>query len=241
MIRYVESRLAEWFNWTKEALKQNLSYSAIKYHIKSYSEFKFDLIVTFVGESWFVETQLTFVKLEPHIHCTMWATMQRVGDTNKSVSINIQQHIQMLYFTIIVDTKKNVCICVCDAIVCTPMNFSRKIFKCQLLQWLFFFSFILCKNCNCVPLTHFYMCTIFHAIKFGSSAGCRVTINNSFWFYLFSRFFCAGTPNRMARGESSTSRGPFISQTSSVTEAPSDDVEQEQEADDDVEPARVTS
>lgn len=45
----------------------------------------------------------------------------------------------------------------------------------------------------------------------------------------------------MARGESSTSRGPFISQTSSVTEAPSDDVEQEQEADDDVEPARVTS
>lgn len=48
-----------------------------------------------------------------------------------------------------------------------------------------------------------------------------------------------GTPNRLRRGESST-RGPFISQTSSVTEAPSDEVEAEQEADDDVEPARVT-
>lgn len=35
-------------------------------------------------------------------------------------------------------------------------------------------------------------------------------------------------------------RQPFISQTSSVTEAPSDEVEAEQEGDDDVEPARVT-
>lgn len=35
-------------------------------------------------------------------------------------------------------------------------------------------------------------------------------------------------------------RQPFISQTSSVTEAPSDEVEAEQEADEDVEPARVT-
>lgn len=35
-------------------------------------------------------------------------------------------------------------------------------------------------------------------------------------------------------------RQPFISQTSSVTEAPSDDVEAEQEGDEDVEPARVT-
>lgn len=33
---------------------------------------------------------------------------------------------------------------------------------------------------------------------------------------------------------------PFISQTSSVTEAASDEVEPEQEPDDDVEPARVT-
>jgi hypothetical protein len=35
-------------------------------------------------------------------------------------------------------------------------------------------------------------------------------------------------------------RQPFISQTSSVTEAPSDEVEAEQEGDEDVEPARVT-
>lgn len=49
----------------------------------------------------------------------------------------------------------------------------------------------------------------------------------------------SGTPNRLRRGES-TSRGPFISQNSSVTEAPSDEVEQEQEQDDDAEPARVT-
>lgn len=33
---------------------------------------------------------------------------------------------------------------------------------------------------------------------------------------------------------------PFISQTSSVTEAASDEVEAEQEGDDDAEPARVT-
>lgn len=52
--------------------------------------------------------------------------------------------------------------------------------------------------------------------------------------------FPLGTPSRLRRGESTT-RGPFISQTSSVTEAPSDEVEQEQDADDDVEPARVTS
>lgn len=44
----------------------------------------------------------------------------------------------------------------------------------------------------------------------------------------------------MRRGESTT-RGPFVSQNSSVTEAPSDEVEAEQEADDDAEPARVTS
>lgn len=55
------------------------------------------------------------------------------------------------------------------------------------------------------------------------------------------QFVCsAGTPNRLRRGESST-RGPFISQNSSVTEAPSDEVEQEQEVDDDAEPARVES
>lgn len=35
-------------------------------------------------------------------------------------------------------------------------------------------------------------------------------------------------------------RQPFITQTSSVTEAPSDEVEAEQEGDEDVEPARVT-
>lgn len=35
-------------------------------------------------------------------------------------------------------------------------------------------------------------------------------------------------------------RQPFISQTSSVTEAASDEVEAEQEPDEDVEPARVT-
>ena len=35
-------------------------------------------------------------------------------------------------------------------------------------------------------------------------------------------------------------RQPFMSQTSSVTEAPSDEVEAEQEGDEDVEPARVT-
>ncbi|CRL03997.1 CLUMA_CG017115, isoform A [Clunio marinus] len=38
----------------------------------------------------------------------------------------------------------------------------------------------------------------------------------------------------------SRKRQPFISQTSSVTEAPSDEVEAEQEGDEDVEPARVT-
>lgn len=47
-----------------------------------------------------------------------------------------------------------------------------------------------------------------------------------------------GTPNRARRGESV--RGCFVSQNSSVTEAPSDEVEAEPEADDEIEPARVT-
>ncbi|KAG5683162.1 hypothetical protein PVAND_012459 [Polypedilum vanderplanki] len=42
------------------------------------------------------------------------------------------------------------------------------------------------------------------------------------------------------QGAGRMKRQPFISQTSSVTEAPSDDVEAEQEGDEDVEPARVT-
>lgn len=42
----------------------------------------------------------------------------------------------------------------------------------------------------------------------------------------------------MRRGES-TNRGP-ISQNSSVTEAPSDDIDPDQDPDDDIEPARVT-
>lgn len=57
---------------------------------------------------------------------------------------------------------------------------------------------------------------------------------------LISDIQLKGTPNRMRRGESST-RGQFVSQNSSVTEAASDEVEPEQEADDDAEPARVTS
>uniref|UniRef100_A0A336MUT2 Potassium voltage-gated channel subfamily KQT member 1 n=1 Tax=Culicoides sonorensis TaxID=179676 RepID=A0A336MUT2_CULSO len=48
----------------------------------------------------------------------------------------------------------------------------------------------------------------------------------------------AGTPNRARRGDSV--RGCFVSQNSSVTEAPSDEVEPEQEPDDEIEPARVT-
>ncbi|XP_037032790.1 potassium voltage-gated channel subfamily KQT member 1-like isoform X1 [Bradysia coprophila] len=51
----------------------------------------------------------------------------------------------------------------------------------------------------------------------------------------------SGTPNRVRRGESSSGRTPFISQNSSVTEAPSDEIEQEQEVDEDAEPARVTT
>lgn len=50
-----------------------------------------------------------------------------------------------------------------------------------------------------------------------------------------------GTPNRGRRGESTSGRTPFISQNSSVTEAPSDEIEPEQEVDDDAEPARVTT
>lgn len=46
-----------------------------------------------------------------------------------------------------------------------------------------------------------------------------------------------GTPNRLRRGD----RGMFVSQNSSVTEAPSDEVEQEQENDDEQETARVTT
>lgn len=55
-----------------------------------------------------------------------------------------------------------------------------------------------------------------------------------------------GTPNRNRR-EKETTRGIFASQTSSVTEGASDEVEQseqmeqDQEGDDDAEPARVTS
>lgn len=48
----------------------------------------------------------------------------------------------------------------------------------------------------------------------------------------------AGTPNRSRKIES---RGPFVSQNSSVTEAPSDEVEVEQEQDDEQEPVRVTT
>lgn len=57
---------------------------------------------------------------------------------------------------------------------------------------------------------------------------------------LFKSMF-TGTPNRVRRGESSSGRAPFISQNSSVTEAPSDEIEQEQEVDEDAEPARVTT
>ncbi|XP_055622153.1 potassium voltage-gated channel subfamily KQT member 1-like [Toxorhynchites rutilus septentrionalis] len=49
----------------------------------------------------------------------------------------------------------------------------------------------------------------------------------------------AGTPSRTRRNDS-TNRGAFVSQNSSLTEAPSDEVEQEPEADDEPEPARVT-
>lgn len=48
--------------------------------------------------------------------------------------------------------------------------------------------------------------------------------------FLTSPFHSTGRPKRQ----------PFITQTSSVTEAPSDEVEAEQEGDEDVEPARVT-
>ncbi len=55
-------------------------------------------------------------------------------------------------------------------------------------------------------------------------------------FSLSRAHFVGGWKNSTGR----TKRQPFISQTSSVTEAPSDDVEAEQEGDEDVEPARVT-
>nr|XP_019537728.2 potassium voltage-gated channel subfamily KQT member 4-like isoform X1 [Aedes albopictus]XP_029730779.1 potassium voltage-gated channel subfamily KQT member 4-like isoform X1 [Aedes albopictus] len=48
----------------------------------------------------------------------------------------------------------------------------------------------------------------------------------------------AGTPSRTRRND--PNRGAFVSQNSSVTEAPSDEVEAEPEADDEPEPARVT-
>ncbi|XP_055591191.1 potassium voltage-gated channel subfamily KQT member 1-like [Uranotaenia lowii] len=48
----------------------------------------------------------------------------------------------------------------------------------------------------------------------------------------------AGTPSRTRRND--PNRGAFVSQNSSVTEAPSDEVEQEPEQDDEAEPARVT-
>lgn len=52
----------------------------------------------------------------------------------------------------------------------------------------------------------------------------RLLSRNLFWLH------STGRPKRQ----------PFVSQTSSVTEAPSDEVEAEQEGDEDVEPARVT-
>ncbi|XP_058461845.1 potassium voltage-gated channel subfamily KQT member 1-like isoform X3 [Malaya genurostris] len=48
----------------------------------------------------------------------------------------------------------------------------------------------------------------------------------------------AGTPSRTRRND--LNRGAFVSQNSSVTEAPSDEVEAEPEQDDEAEPARVT-
>lgn len=47
-----------------------------------------------------------------------------------------------------------------------------------------------------------------------------------------------GTPLRTRRND--PNRGVFVSQNSSVTEAPSDEVEAEPEPDDEPEPARVT-
>lgn len=57
---------------------------------------------------------------------------------------------------------------------------------------------------------------------------------------LIHRMKYKGTPNRVRRGEPST-RGAFVSQTSSITEAPSDEVEPEQEGDEEQETARVTT
>lgn len=57
-------------------------------------------------------------------------------------------------------------------------------------------------------------------------------------FKIKIKIVLVGTPNRARRGD--TVRGCFVSQNSSVTEAPSDEVEPEQEADDEIEPARVT-
>lgn len=75
--------------------------------------------------------------------------------------------------------------------------------------------------------------------------------------FIYSKLICfrpwciPGTPGRRtdrdagtttAGGSSTTTtRGIFVSQNSSVTEAPSDEVEPEQEQDDDAEPARVTT
>lgn len=66
-------------------------------------------------------------------------------------------------------------------------------------------------------------------------------LSSLFSYLLNHRSWSTGTPNRARRGESTTGRTPFISQNSSVTEAPSDEIEQEQEVDEDAEPARVTT
>lgn len=91
-------------------------------------------------------------------------------------------------------------------------------------------------------------CATSHEIKFPPTARtivfviretpCRnwfgsfvvVDINLTYDFLDFYLLDSTGRPKRQ----------PFITQTSSVTEAPSDEVEAEQEGDEDVEPARVT-
>lgn len=50
-------------------------------------------------------------------------------------------------------------------------------------------------------------------------------------------FFLIGTPNRSRKFDN---RGVFVSQNSSVTEAPSDEIDAEQDEQDEPEPMRVT-
>ncbi|EDS36957.1 conserved hypothetical protein [Culex quinquefasciatus] len=57
-------------------------------------------------------------------------------------------------------------------------------------------------------------------------------------FQVWCCFYRSGTPSRTRRND--PNRGAFVSQNSSVTEAPSDEVEAEPEPDDEPEPARVT-